>query len=189
MAIAFDAATNTSLVTSTVITYNHTCTGTDRILFVGVFARNQLVTAVTYAGATMTEVGAREGPQGGSSDYISLYQIVNPASGTNQVSVTIAASAVLISGSVSYTGAKQSGQPDNSANNNDTAEATTTTTLTTVADNSWLMGMVRAGTDGVTNASTGTTQRVVGTGHFQMYDGNGLITPAGSASIVTTQIL
>lgn len=188
MAIVFDAATNPSLVSAASITYAHTCTGTDRILFVGVFARNQTVSSVTYAGVTMTEVGARVGPQGGANDYISMFVLPNPASGSNNVIVTIAGSAVLISGAVSYTGAAQTGQPDAYTDNDNTTESTTTTTVTTVADNCWVMGMVRAGTSGTTTAGTGTTQRANTAGYFQMYDKNGPVTPAGSASIITTQV-
>jgi hypothetical protein len=188
MAIAFDAATNPALASATSLTFSHTCSGSDRILFVSAFVRNQVISSITYNGVSMTEIGTREGPQGGSSDYISLYYLVAPATGVNNVVITIPSSAVIIGGSVSYTGASQTGQPDNSQNNNTTVEATTTTTLTTVADNCWVMGMVRAGSDGNTSASTGTTLRANTAGYFQMYDKNGPVTPAGSASIITTQV-
>lgn len=186
-AIAFDAATNPALASATSLTFAHTNTGSDRILFVGAFIRNQIPSSVVYNAAAMTEIGSREGPQGGANDYISLYYLVGGATGSNNVVITIPSSAVIIGGAVSYTGASQTGQPDNSANNDTTVETTTTTTLTTVADNSWLMGMCRAGTSGSTSAGSGTTQRANTAGYFQMYDKNGAVTPAGSASIICTQ--
>ena len=186
MAIAFDSATNPVIsVSGTTLTFAHTCTGADRKLFVGVFARNLTVSSVTYGGDSLTEIGVRQGPQGGSNDYISMFYLDAPSSGSNNVVVTLASGGLQIAGATSYTGCGTG--IDAFAENNNTSESTTTTTLTTTVDNAWVMGMVRGGSSANTSASTGTVTRANTNNFFQMYDKNAPVSPAGSASIVSTQ--
>ena len=76
MAIAFDAASNGIQGTATSWTWAHTCTGSDRILFVfGHQVSN--ISGVTYAGVSMSILG----PVGD----VALWYLVNPATGTNNV--------------------------------------------------------------------------------------------------------
>ncbi len=183
--IEFDSATNPSLATATSLTFAHTCTGTNRILLVGTMVRTTTISGVTYAGVSMTAVGSRELVTG--ADYIQWFYLVAPATGANNVVISLNASNVIIGGVVSYTGAKQTGQPDAVINNNATTEATTTTTLTTIADKCWTVLLARANDDGVSSAGTGTTRRANTTGYIQLYDSNGSKTPAGSTSLINTQ--
>lgn len=185
MAIAFDAATNPALVNSTSLTLSHTCSGTDRILLVGTMIRTTTISGVTYNGTAMTAIGSRELVSG--ADYIQWFYLLAPSTGANNVVVTAAASNIIIASSVSYTGAKQSGQPDSVTNNASTTETTTTTSTTTVADNSWAVLLARVNGDGITSAGTGTTLRANTNGYIQLYDSNGAVTPAGSTSLQTTQ--
>lgn len=185
MAIAFDAATNPALANSTSLTYSHTCTGSDRILYVSVMMRNMTITGVTYNGVSMTEIGSRV--LIGNNDYLAHYYLIAPATGANNVVVSGSASNIIISGATSYTGCAQSSQPDANNNRAVTTTSTLTTSLTTVADNSWAVLSARGNSTGNTTAGTGTTQRANTNGYMQMYDGNGAVTPAGSTSLNTTQ--
>jgi hypothetical protein len=56
MPIARDATGHGSTASANSLTYSHTCTGTNRILWVSVLTGNNFPT-VTYAGASMTQVG------------------------------------------------------------------------------------------------------------------------------------
>ncbi len=58
--IAFDSATNGGSGTGTSLTYAHTCSGSARLLRVGVNLYNpgtDDLTGVTYAGVAMTQIG------------------------------------------------------------------------------------------------------------------------------------
>lgn len=57
-----------------------------------------------------------------------------------------------------------------------------TQTLTTIADNCWAVMMCH----GMYTAGTGTTLRIAGDNNSNLFDGNGLKTPAGSYSLQTT---
>lgn len=184
--IAWDASTQGTAGTSSPQTYSHTCTGTDRILFVSVFSQTS-VTSVTYAGVPMTELGNTSYSSPTGKSY--LFMLVNPASGANNVVVTHSGS-YHASVAVSYTGAKQSGQPDAAADT-DTSGASTaasiTTTVTTVADDSWTV-MATACEGNALTASTGAYLRQTGSNvAVAMFDSNGAITPAGSYSMTVSE--
>ena len=82
----------------------------------------------------------------------------------------------------SYTGAKQSAQPDSSAVNNFGIVTTINMTTTTIADNCWLVSVCRGDISGFT-AGTGTTKRSTATG-ASYGDSNAPVTPAGSNTMV-----
>lgn len=183
--IAFDSATNPAIQNpGTTLTYAHTCSGSNRFLYVGVLTGNATVSSVTYNGVAMTEIGSRTAV---GSHFISHYYLIAPATGSNNVVVTVASSVLIISGATSYTGVAQTSPIDASATNAETTETTTTTNLTTTTDNCWTLLTSRGATDGNTNAGTGTTQRADTAGYIQLFDSNGVITPAGSTSLQTTQ--
>lgn len=110
MAIAFDAATSFNGGASQVssVTFAHTVgSGANRILVVGVALRNgtgQSVTGVTYNGVAMTSAGVAIN---GTTVRTSLWTLVNPASGTHDVVVSMSAAAVVAGGAHSYTGVDQ----------------------------------------------------------------------------------
>jgi hypothetical protein len=181
MAIAYDTSTDGGEVSGTSLSWSHTCTGSDRILFVGMLSSDSAPNAVTYNGTNMTLVDSARL----STPYYSLmYMLVNPSSGANNVSITID-SGFVHGCSVSYTGAAQSGQPDASTGGVTSAATSVTGTLTTVADNSWtvMMGIQQNGT--AKTAGAGTTVRLSITGNQQYAaDSNAAITPAGSTSLI-----
>jgi hypothetical protein len=196
MPIAFDAATDggNNGGGSNSLSFAHTCTGSDRILFVGIagdvapFGADD-ITGVTYNGVAMEFVGKRFADELVSRGTY-LYQLEAPASGSNNVVVSSTSAHYLLAGAVSYTGAAQSGQPDNSTTNLSADTATSlTTSLTTVADNCWTALVINEATSGAPGAGTGSTRRTYDAA-FQvwgMFDSNAAITPAGSYSMTTTR--
>ena len=109
MAIAFDAATEDKTTTANVLTYSHTCTGSDRFLYVAftTLSNNHTVTSVTYGGAAMTTI-ATEVLVFSPTWRHHGYYLANPASGTNNVVITCASISFSIRSScVSYTGVDQ----------------------------------------------------------------------------------
>lgn len=64
-------------------TWNHTASGAGRVVFVAVAWQSEVsesISGVTYGGAAMTLVG--------SANYVSLYYLIDPATGTQPVVVT-----------------------------------------------------------------------------------------------------
>lgn len=188
MSITFDS--NTEFVVQgsgvgTTQTRAHICSGTERILFVGTLKQNGTCSGVTYGGVSMTQINTASNTGGGSeNDY--LFMLVNPPSGSNNIVATFnAAAGASAIGAISYTGAKQTGQPD--AQNTQTNASTTslTTSLTTVDNNSWLVGMFRTAGSPM-SAGANTTLR--GTlSNIMMGDSDGAKTPAGSHSMACSQ--
>ena len=179
-AIAFDTGTDPVLANATSLTFAHTCTGDSRILFVTTFIRNDHATGVTYNGVAMTSLGLEiyQDP-----DYVDLYYLIAPATGTNNIVISREVSGLIIGGAVSYTGAKQSGVPDASYSNLNDSGTEHSGTVTTIADNCWAVMTIRCASAGKSTAGEGTTRRINIDTYFQMYDGNGPKTPAGSYTL------
>lgn len=148
MAIAFDAITGVQLTTGTSLTYSHTCTGSDRILFVSANnnTASDYVTGITYNGVSMTKIGASL--QGGSTRYTNLYYLVAPATGANNVVISCSGSTYIEAYTVSYTGVHQSSPIDTNRTDTGSSVTSLTCTLTTTADQCWLItaGSYGAGT-------------------------------------------
>lgn len=136
MPIAFDA-TSTATGAAT-LTWSHTCTGNSRILFVGVLdtVAADNVTGATYAGVAMTLIAKQANSAG---QYAYLFYLISPATGANNIAVTASAADVLRGDAISYTGAKQSNQPDSSNTGTAVASATFAPSTTSVADNCWIV--------------------------------------------------
>lgn len=181
MAIALDAVTDQAQATGSTYSFSHTCTGSDRILWVGIFGdTTDTLTGITYNGVAMTV--AQKVGMGFGDRWIYLYYLVNPATGSNTVSATFSASTAAKAVAVSYTGAKQTGQPDNSNNWTDLFVSSISHSITTVADNCWMVFIAKTNGAGTPSAGTGSTSRG-GSNSFAFFDSNGPITPAGSYSM------
>lgn len=180
MAIAFDATSGGRLTPpGTSYTLSHTCSGTNRILFVGAGSLNDTITSVTYGGTSMTLVAKSSYPGSGRIGT-ALYYLINPASGANNIVVSSSASDNITIAAASYTGAKQSAQPDaNSTTNN--AASSVTGSVTTVADNCWLV-MAAVNDQNNFTAGSGTTMRQTDP-NYSIGDSNAAKTPAGSHSL------
>lgn len=113
----------------------------------------------------------------GQSPFSGLffYQLVNPATGTHSITANLSSSVLCSSVAASYTGANQSGQPDN-ANTSSSGSMS----ITSVADNCWMVAAVQD--NSVPTAGTGSTLRT-SNGSFlaiALFDSNAPIHPAGS---------
>ncbi|HYH69137.1 MAG TPA: hypothetical protein VD866_30870 [Urbifossiella sp.] len=175
--IAYDA-TATATATATSLTYSHTCTGSNRVLLVGVFitSSSDLVTGVTYNGVAMTRIGTVT--QGSERSY--LYGLVNPASGANNVVVTCSGSTSIFADSASYTGSNQLYLPDATNTGNSGSATSLAIATTTVNDNCWTVMFGR--TSSSWSAGAGTTIRGTPDTH-NICDSNAAKTPAGSVTL------
>lgn len=189
-AIARDNVTNslTTCSSGTSCSISFATSGSNRFISVYVMDGSNLVTGVTYASTTMSLI--QDVATGNGSEHLRAYGLIAPAVGANNVVVTSSASNVVIMGAVSYTGADQSSQPDNSTNGSfSSASSPFTTTLTTLANNSWATLFGRTLTV-ATFAGTGSTFIGSDSGsdgrNVIMYDSNASITPAGSTSMGIT---
>ena len=183
MAIAFDAVTkNSTIDTGTSYSFSHTCTGSNRLLVVSVNGNGtDTITGITYNSVAMTLVDKQATP---TDRWNYTFYLLNPDTGAHNVTVT---SSGAFTGSAatahSYTGVKQSGQPDSSAKNTATAASDITVSTTTIADNCWLIGTCGTSYASVQSGNAGTTIRGTDAGGVAAYDSNGLKTPAGSFSL------
>jgi hypothetical protein len=184
--IAFDAASSGGNTGQASLTVAHTCTGTNRILFTFVHSRDfssDQVTGITYAGVAMTKINeVEQGTQQGV-----LYYLINPASGANNIIVTMSGAANGIqAASASYTGVATSGIPDASDTTTQSSGATIVCTVTTVLDNCW--GVMGAwNNDSSPAAGSGTTERAE-TSNCAIYDNNSAKTPPGSLTLTATNV-
>lgn len=178
MAIALDTSTDGGFVnTGTSLTFSHTCSGSDRVLFVAAFGDTaDLVTGATYNSVAMTLVGK---DIVGIDRYVYLYVLFNPASGANNVVISASSSIVIQGLAVSYTGADQSGSVDSSAHSNNPSTSLVQST-TVVAANSWTVAAFRTNATTAT-AGTGSTERKK-YGGLYLADSNGPLA-AGSRSM------
>lgn len=178
MAIAYDSSSYGEASGVNSVTYSHTCSGSDRLLFVGALSQgSDNLTGITYNGVSMTQVNK----QAKGSDYLYLYYLIAPATGANNVVVSRSGSTgVLWSTSSSYTGARQSSVPDAQATTSNSGTSITGT-VTTVSDNCWLVGTAFCDNLGY-SAGTGTTLRQ--TQSTVIFDSASATTPAGSDSLI-----
>lgn len=182
--IAYDSSSSGSTVNpGTSLSWLHTCSGTQRLLLVALRGGNSegdKVTGVTYNGVAMTKITSVTSPSTGNIT-ISLWYLLNPSSGSNTVTASLS-SGFLGGGSISYTGVRQVGFPDNSTTNTGHTVSSLNTSLTTVRNNCWtlLYGMA----DSI-SASTGSTLRTT-VSRGALFDSNGVVTPAGAKSMAFT---
>lgn len=184
MAIAVDATSKhgTQPLGTSPGTWSHTCTGSNLLLVVGIFCSNDsadLVTEVTYNSVALTRINTLA-----NNGRVYLYALAGPTTGANTVSVSwTGVSKNHNLGAVSYTDVSQSGIPDSSNTGGVTGTSLTVST-TTVADNSWLVGMF-ANDGGTYSVGSGTVERITyDTTNRTLIDSGGAKSPAGSYSLI-----
>lgn len=139
--------------------------------------------SITYNGVnmTMTEAAAT---QINSVGYVSLWYLLGQ-SGTHTFTINKTAADIVYVKAASYTGVKQTGQPDAHG-----AQATTGTTatanITTVANNSWIMSTGGSQVNGVFTSTSANMVLRVSNFEASYYDSNAAITPAGISNAVGT---
>lgn len=183
--IAFDSSSGGQTGGATTLTYSHTCSGSNRILFVGVNCGSEAVSGITYNGVAMTFVG--------TSNFAPLYKLFNPATGANNVVVSFGGTTTASSVSASYTGAKQSSNPESSTNSSAGSSPNPyTQAITTTTDLSWAVIMTTVTKNSAVTAGTATTLRVnntyvAGSLTCAILDSNGVVSPAGSRTLEINQ--
>lgn len=186
MAIAYDNAIDVTYGTSSTHTRSFTVgSGSNRLLVVPLWFRgaSSAPTSVTYSGVNLTQVGTTLS-FGVGPEYLSIWALLSPATGTNDLVVTFPGLQETFLAAVSYSGCSQTGLPDALVSNTGSG-SNTTGTVTTVADNSWAVMIFRDTVTGTSTAGSGTIRRANGDGFMQLYDGNGAKTPAGSYTLST----
>ncbi len=164
----------------TSLTYSHTCSGSNRGLWVAVYAgsASDVITGVTYNGVAMTRVDAQAMPS--SSGYAYLYRLIAPATGANNIVISSSSSVDIQSVSASYNEIKQSGQPDATGKASQAAADNVTGSVTTVTDKDFIVSMAANDQDnpaGGANAIMRKYNVVIGIG-----DSVGYISPAAATS-------
>lgn len=188
MAITFDTSDVSRRLVNpgTSLTYSYTCTGSNRLLFCSclVSAATNNITGVTYNGVSMGSAVNTIATDAGANTQV-VYALLGPATGANNVVVSISPSSTVQAHSTSYAGVSQSGFPDaqTTASLSGTSQVMT---LTTVADNCWLYAYHRSDTTNPGAAGTNTTVRNGATSASTVCDTNSAQTPAGSKSMTLT---
>lgn len=185
MPIAFDVqSTDTFATSGTSFTIAMTIGSlTNGILQAGVFwgSGTDLLSGVTWNGVAMTRAVVNLNHPTGNSTAI--YTLANPASGTHNLVASFSSSVTGVAHGASYSGAAQTVTPDSSATNQAASATTFALTTTTVADNSWLFGMVREDVGGLAAGANTTFRGGWDPGGYTSADTNSAQTPAGSKSL------
>lgn len=187
MAIAY---TNSAVIanwsTANPATASFDCSGGD-ILFVGVFG-NGAMTAVsaTYNGVAMTQLFYMNGTDGGSNDQVVFY-LVNPASGSNTLSVSRTGGANLSIVASSYSGVDTTTPIDaySTEGSNSTATTHASNSTTVGSSNNWLVGLHRDTDLRITTADILTIRASTTTVSEEVWDSNGTVS-AGSHTVTYT---
>ncbi len=186
MAIGFDVVTDGSNATATSLTWSHTVTGSNPILYVDVIGdlATDAVTGVTYNSVAMTLVA--KSASFGSTRWVYLYGLYAPATGAHNVVVSAGASVFLAGHSISYTGAAQSGTLSLGSNTGSSASAASLSiTCAPTVDNSWAIGAIKNDA-GAGSAGTATTLRLsTAAGGMSTCD-HGPISPAANTTLQIT---
>ncbi len=188
-AIAFDAAgagahDNSGGVTS--ISWLHTVTGANTLMTLnGSLATGNAITINSFTYNSVTATIAKNVTANGANNVTSAVAVlVAPTTGSNTAvqtnSGTTTGPGSQIGGeSVSYTGCKQTGQPDSSGSNATNSGSPTTYTISTtvVAANCWLSGNATENGGDIAGGSPGAGTTYRGSSQFNMQaaDSNGTV--------------
>ena len=102
--VIIDAISDGKTAAAATLTFSHTCTGSNRVLYVLVTTDNIVPTGVTYAGTSMT---LKVDADGGTSGNASIWELINPDTGANNIVVTVSPNDEIVAGGISYTEANQ----------------------------------------------------------------------------------
>lgn len=138
MAIAYDTLTASTVSSASSKTVSHTCSGSDRLLFVFGYVEGGKTMTATYAGNAMTELAYRDMNYSPNHRLYLFYQ-TNPASGANDIVTTNSGSAYTWCAGMSYTGAAQSSPIDVSGSTNSSASTTVNIPLTLTTSDGWII--------------------------------------------------
>lgn len=162
MAIAVDNKTSSETTAAgTSLTFSHTCTGSDLILFVIAATSNTNsspngITSATYNGVAMTKSAGNWGPSNGSA---AVFYLINPATGAHNVVVNRSGFGTQTFGAtaISYTGVAQASPIDGSVDSRTGVSSGDSGSVTTTQTADWGIMYVIDRTSGSPSASTNST--------------------------------
>lgn len=190
MAIARDTSTLDE-TTGTSATFSHTCSGSNRLLLVGVMCSSgDNVTGVTYNSVSLTQIVKVDSPTPGRFRYI--YGLLAPATGSNNVVVSLSGGSTdIVSVASSYTGVDQAQTLTAITDTTQSGTATSTTmNMTSTVDNSWGAMMIRSDNDAMVASTNASLVQVSSSGfdgeRTAMFDTGAAIATAGAYTMVVT---
>lgn len=196
MALAFDVASSSSGSSVTSLSWSHTCTGSNLVLFVtaqvydDTSAAERAIASISYNSVAMTKVNRTETGNIGAE----IWYLINPATGPNTIAITCGGNNNFIAaGGMSFTGADQTA-PAEANNIGSGFGKTASTAVTTITDNAYVIDSVvkynttEAITKGASqtqahNLSVGAGFGIIGGASYQ-----GPKTPTGSVTMSWTWI-
>jgi hypothetical protein len=182
MAIAYDAQAKPDAVVATSLTYAHTCSGDNRVLFVGTMSAigTNYVTGITHNGTSLTKIGDGILTPSTNGRYTNLWYLVAPTTGAQNIVVTNSSSQFIESYSVSYTGVAQTGTINASGTNSRNSADNLETTLTTTVADCWFVAYQKANDATKTTNVSNLSGRVLGVYDSGIRDSNASLGAAGS---------
>jgi hypothetical protein len=136
------------------------------------------IVSVTYNGVTMTNASSQAGE---TTRTLWLYYLASPATGANNVVITVSPADNITAWTTSYTGVNTSSPQDTASGVTNASTNTLTYSPTTGTDNDWAVAMVR-GAGGTVTGNTNLTA-LFGADSFRMLDSAGSIGAAGAKTI------
>lgn len=104
MAVSYDNTTSDIGTASPTRSIVHTCSGSDRVLVAFIrFGNTITINSVTYNGVSLTNAGTQTAS--GSHHKSSIWYLIGPATGSNNLVITTSSTAEVITGIISFTGA------------------------------------------------------------------------------------
>jgi len=150
----YDSSTQSSQNDASPLTFSHTTSLSNRVIFVGVQVAGTPATGVTYGGVSLSKLTENTV----TGDHFSLWGVVDPLLGANNVSIAYGGSTIVRAIAASYGNCKQTGLPDAVAQNSSTTGTSLSQAITVVDATSWVVAFGFAIDNNIT-ASTGLTSR------------------------------
>jgi hypothetical protein len=170
---------------ATTLAWRHAIgTGSNRLLVVGVSSRtlaggNDAVTGVTDNGVAMRPVTSAVHNYG---TYAAMYELLNPPSGSNTITVSLSTADEVIGGAVSFSNVDQADPLGTAASRTATAQAVSVTVSTTTP--ATLVDLVSIDDDGVYTPGSGQTQQWQANSGARWYNTGGMSTRSVQAGSV-----
>lgn len=186
MDIVYDTVSNKSWTNGvTSITWSHTVAAGDNLLLtIGGMTNSgtYVVTGATYNGVNCTLVDSETDSAG---NKIYFFYLLNPATGSNNCVVSLSASRDLNGAGLSYSGVKQSAQPDSKAKAGTGASPYVLQT-TSVANGCVAIGYFRSNGGTYTTDPAMTRKNTDAVVDMRAYDTNSALSASATATITIT---
>lgn len=186
--VTFDSTSNLARNNQDTVSWTHTVgVGANRLLLVGISTGpNRTVTSVTSNGTAMNLVAS----QTNFGARAELYQLINPASGNNTISITLDDRGQTVAGAISFSGVDQTDPLENPPATFTNAGWGNNASLdiTTVTNNAWAIAVISARTGNVPTIGAGETEQWnarIGPGFARMQGAGSTFGPQSPAGTVT----